>query len=197
MSAQYMRYWEFDAQRDTPISCPDCGWSGPRMPYLDMHADLFDLRCPKCRSMILIVLFPSITETREAAEAGNPRAVEDLARAEEQLAQQERMSVSLLRDGEQLPDLDGDQLVLDWDQVRVDGEHWTVVRHAERELFRELAFWEGIGRFEQVVTILRDRYGTRLAGLRPTAASWTYLSGDSYGVDERVEEINAALRAGR
>ncbi|OBJ70988.1 hypothetical protein [Mycobacterium sp. 1274756.6] len=197
MSAKYMRYWEFDNQRDTPITCPGCGWSGPQMPYLDMHVDLLDLRCPKCRYMILIVLFPTIDQTREAAAAGNSRAIENLARAEEQVADQQRRYASLLRDGNQLPDLDGDQLVLDWDQVKVDGEYWTVVRHADRELFRERTFWEGIGRFEELVEILRARYGGRLVELRPTAASWTWLRGDRYRVDERVAEINAALREGR
>ncbi|ULN52262.1 hypothetical protein MIU77_15625 [Mycolicibacillus parakoreensis] len=192
-----MRYWEFDDQRDTEITCPRCGWTGPQMPYLDMHADLFDLCCPKCCCMILIVLFPTIAETREAAAAGNPRAIKELPRAEEQMTHRRQMYESLLRDGEQLPDLDGEQLALDWDEVSVDGERWTVVRHGDRELFRERTFWEGIGRFKEVAAILRARYGRRLVELRPTAASWAYLRGDKYRVDEQVAEINAALREGR
>jgi predicted RNA-binding Zn-ribbon protein involved in translation (DUF1610 family) len=54
MSAQILPYWDFDSQRDAPLTCPSCGWVGPAKGYEDVHDDLFDVCCPECDCMILI-----------------------------------------------------------------------------------------------------------------------------------------------
>jgi hypothetical protein len=198
MSATIILYWDFDSQRDTPLTCPVCGWTGSAEENMDVHDDLFDVCCPKCDRMILIVRFPTVAETRAAAATGNQRAAASLPSMEaQQKARSEwwnRASESLLRDAAQLPDLDGDRLVIVWDIETIDDEQWTVLRHDDQEICREMAFWEGIGRFADVVEILRSRYGRRLVEVRPTPASEPYLWGDKYGVDKTIESINAALR---
>jgi hypothetical protein len=48
-----------------------------------------------------------------------------------------------------------------------------VLRHGDREIWREPAYYESYQRFAEVYEILRERYGPRLAEVRPTPASGT------------------------
>ena len=61
-------------------------------------------------------------------------------------------------------------------------------------MWRELALWEGIERFEEVAMILRARYGSRLHDLVPTEASHLYLYGDKLSARGAVEHIRKKLR---
>jgi hypothetical protein len=199
MSATIVPYWDFDSQRDASLICPSCGWIGSAEGYEDVHDDLFDVCCPECDCMILIVPFPTVAETQAAAAAGNERAAASLPDMEAQQKARtqwwRRASETMLRDAAELPDLDGDRLVITWDFEWVDEEHWTMIlRRGDREIWRETAFWEGIGRFAEVVEILRVRYGSRLVEVRPTPASEPALWGDKYGVGKMIEDINASLR---
>ena len=198
MSAKIVAYWDFDMHRDEPVTCPSCGWTGDAKDYKDFHSDLFDVCCPECDRMILIVPFPTVAETRAAAAAGNQRAAAGLPGMEAQqkkwAAWARRADEMMLRNANELPQLDGDRLVIEWDIENCDGETLTILRHGDLVIWREIAFWEGIGRFADVVKILRARYGSRLVEVRPTPDSELYLWGDKYGVDKMIEDINASLR---
>lgn len=197
MSAKIVPYWDFDEHRDEPVTCPSCGWTGDATDYKDFHSDLFDVCCPECDRMIVIVPFPTVAETRAAAAAGNQRAEADLpgmeAQERERAAWLHRVDETILRKPDELPQLDGKQLVIAWDIEDSEGEKMTVLRHGDTVIWREVAFWEGIGRFAEVVEILRSRYGSRLVEVRPTPASEPYLWGDKYGVDKMIEDINTSL----
>src|SRR4051794_12335807 len=80
-------YYDYDW--DQPVTCPTCGWTGLGRDHQDTHGDLFDVTCPSCNEMLLVVLFPTLAETRAAAAAGNPRAQADLPAIEQQAAQHE------------------------------------------------------------------------------------------------------------
>ncbi|MGV0838462.1 hypothetical protein [Mycolicibacterium thermoresistibile] len=195
--AKHMQYWDYSAQQDSPVHCPKCGWSGLPGNYTTPYTDLFDVCCPQCREMLLIVTFPTVEETREAAVAGNEEAAAELPRMEAQVEAMRRRYGVLLRSTDELPDLSDERLVVEWDMERADdGEHQTVLRVGEREIWREFAFWEGITRFEQVVEVLRDKYGRRLVEVRPTRRSQLYLLGDDFYAPKTVERINDALRSG-
>jgi hypothetical protein len=146
--------------------------------------------------MLLIVAYPTLASTRAAAAAGNELAAEELRLAERREQRLARAERSKLREPDQLPDLAGSALVIDWDFEERDGETWTILRHEGRELWGELAFWEGYERFAEVFEILRRRYGGRLAELRPTPASEMYLYGDRPSTPALVKRLNASLDAG-
>ena len=81
-----------------------------------------------------------------------------------------------------LPDLEGGALILEWDfddGRPGDRVAWTVIRHNGVEIFREIAIFEGLARYDKVREILRRRYGPRLRALHPTKASLFYLHGDA------------------
>lgn len=192
--ADIMAYWDFDSQRDAPRTCPSCGWTGLPDAHLDGREDLLEACCPECGLMILVVPMPTFAQTRAAAAAGNQRAAAELPEMEAYIERRRRMSETLLRDAAELPDLDGDRLVIVWDFEEVDEEQWTILRHGDREIWRERAYWDGIGRLAEVVEILRVRYGARLVEVRPTPASELWLCGDKLRAGEMLDDINASLR---
>ena len=184
-------FWSFDP--DMEVTCPNCGWSGNgAVNYFD---ELMDVRCQHCDNIILLVPYPTATETRAAAAAGNPGATEELAIVEAREAFQARAQDTELKEPSQLPDLSGEQLLIEWDQEAQDGQQWTVLRCDGTEIWRELAYFEGYKRFASVFEILLKRYGTRLAEVRPTRASWTYLYGDALSAPNTIDTLNKTLQS--
>ena len=190
--AKFLGFWDYDP--DDPLDCPSCGWSGRRGNIAEQHRDLLDFCCPRCDKMLLIVPFPTVDETRAAAAAGNPRALAELSNLEAAEARAMHAHSLELREPAQLPELIGEQLVIDWDFDDRDNEKWTILRHGEREIWCELAYWEGYTRFAEVFEILHTRYGTQLTDVRPTRASELYLYGDRLTAPEKIIELNASLR---
>lgn len=199
MPAKQVKFYEFDDKR--PISC-DCGWSGEAgQGNREEYRQLYDISCPRCDRMLLIVPYPTHEETRVAAAAGHPQAKADLGMVEQResfLARAERQK--LTADSE-LPDLDDDEIVIEWDfeEPAEQDEHrdgWTVLRQGDREIWRELALFEGYERFGEVLEILRARYGARLVDLRPTRESLYYLLGDNLRAAGTVRALRESLRNG-
>src|SRR5215204_647628 len=129
VSAKHLNYYDYDP--DAALTCPSCGWSGQRG-ATEFFNELFDVRCPECDQILLIVPYPTSEETRAAAAAGNARAQADLPAVDKRDARLERAEASELRDPDQLPELEGDRLIIEWDFEERDGEHWTVLRHEDR-----------------------------------------------------------------
>lgn len=178
MSAKILSYYAFDDGAE--ITCPECGWSGAaREASVEYYEELFDVSCPRCDRMILIVSYPTPAETKEAAALGDSHAQEEMqfVDAREQFLRgfEERK----LRTPDQLPDLDGDRLEFFWDMTWGD-EKLTVIRFGEREIWIEPALWEGFERFYEVKELLNQRYGARFSSLTPTADSEMWLYGDEW-----------------
>lgn len=138
---------------------------------------------------------PTAAETRAAAAAGNPGAIEELAIVEAREAFQAGHRTPSWRKRVSFRDLSGEQLLIEWDQKAQDGQQWTVLRCDGTEFWRELAYFEGYKRFARVFEILRERYGTRLAEVRPTRASWTYLYGDALSAPNTIDALNKTLQS--
>lgn len=198
MSARILSFYDYDRERS--ISCP-CGWSGICSENEDYFREVLDVRCAKCDRMLLIVEYPTHAQTRAAAAEGHRQAIKDLESVNEREAFFARAAEHARTDPDQLPDLEGDDLVIEWDfedGERKDhgpsaGDSWTILRHGDRVIWREVAFYEGLYRFEEVMWILREKYGTRLAELRPTADSDLYLCGDDIRADSKIKSLNADL----
>jgi hypothetical protein len=54
---------------------PNCSRSGQaEQATLDHHEELFDISCPRCEKMLLVVGYPTLEHIRQAAAAGNAEA---------------------------------------------------------------------------------------------------------------------------
>ena len=104
-----------------------------------------------------------------------------------------------LESAEQLPPLQGDHLRIVWDmETLTDGEtlrRLTVLRCGDRVLWAEDAVWAGYERFEEILKILRTRYGARLAGVEVSQASGLHLYGDRLWTVESVKRLREEIAA--
>jgi ankyrin repeat protein len=89
----------------------------------------------------------------------------------------------------QLPDLDGAEIALTWDQDGAD----SIVRYGDMTVWRERTGWEVYDRFEEIALILKHKYGSRLVDLVPTPNSRYALIGDSSAATFHVASAREAL----
>lgn len=193
----------YDDWRERRWQCGDCGWQGlgSELRTGETFSELMEMDCPGCSQQLLIVSYPTLAECR----ANWPKLSEgERARIEETERFIQRFEASCLKAASQLPELKGDELVLDWDFAGTGPEnlgsgqtsHETVIRHGQFVVWREPALWEGYERFIEVLAILQERYGTRLKDLAPTTTSDLYLYGDRLSSPALVQEARDALRRG-
>jgi hypothetical protein len=169
------------------LLCSRCGWVGKvGLDNLeDPSASGASIECPQCHRRIGEVLFPNLRDTEEAAAQGNEAAILELPKFREQVAHAQdridRFKREKLESTNQLPELDGEILEFTWDIADGAGGKYQVIRLGDVELWRELAFFDNIPRFQQVKDLLRKKYGTRFKMLKPTEASEEWLCGDNAG----------------
>ena len=66
--------------RTKAFQCTKCGWSGKHneMAGPNIFEELVDYGCPNCPEMLLVVSHPFMSQTYEAAAAGNKHALYEL-----------------------------------------------------------------------------------------------------------------------
>src|SRR4051812_7184278 len=69
-TAKILDYFQYDKR--AALACPSCAWKGTGAEgHRGIFDELFDVRCPDCSNMLLIVSYPTFDQIREAAAAGN------------------------------------------------------------------------------------------------------------------------------
>jgi hypothetical protein len=167
------------------FTCQHCGWTGKGEKTFPNEGVL---ECPRCDHGVAYVQFPSLRDTEQAAAAGNEEAIRDLPEKRERIrrleARMNKFWSNHLHSLEQLPELEGDgSFEFTWDiavHVGDENEDYQIIRVGEREVWRELAFWDNMVRFNEIKALLKQRYGTRFKSLTPTDGSLDFLTGDHY-----------------
>jgi hypothetical protein len=145
------------------------------------------MECPRCDRGVGYVEFPNLRDMERAAAEGNPEAIQDLPKKRERIGRMEaRMSKfrsKHLHSVDQLPELQGESLEFTWDlevHVGEEDEDYQIIRVGEIEVWRELAFFDNILRFNEIKDLLKQKYGTRFKSLTPTDGSLDFLTGDHF-----------------
>ena len=177
MSAKIISRWDYDP--DAELTCPRCGWRGTGRANQEYFRELFHVECPQCELMLLIVPYPTVAETREAAAAGKSGAVAALPEYERWEERCRVAGATELKSADQLPELPGDVIEVEWHLVADEDERWVVLRCGSIEVWRELAYFGGQHRFDAIRELLAERYGDRFKRLfvREPGAM-VYLAGD-------------------
>lgn len=187
----------YDDWKSAVLECWRCGWKGTfNEGLVEAFDQLMDSTCPKCDGdapMLAIVNYPTLEESRQNWSRLSPSEQAGIAARE---AFVRRFEQERLKSPDQLPDIEGAELVLVWDFVSTISEGAkTVLRHADTEIWREPALFEGADRFEEIVSILRTKYGDRITDLVPTDESQLYLLGDRSSSRARVDRARGSLGA--
>jgi len=145
------------------------------------------LECARCDRGVAYVQFPNLRDMEQAAAEGNEEAIRDLPEKRERIrrleARMNKFWSNHLHSLEQLPELEGESLEFIWDiAVHVGGERedYQIIKIGEMEVWRELAFWDNMARFNEIKDLLKQRYGTRFKSLTPTDGSLDFLTGDHH-----------------
>lgn len=170
----------FEYSDASPLRCPECNWSGIAQEGVrEAHADLFDVSCPKCEKMLLVVPYPTFDQIREAAQNGRPDAQSMMPSIEKSELRRKEFDREKLKSPDQLPELDGDELHFIWDSERSGDDRFVVIQCEEKTIWREPEWWECWQRFNEIKLLIRQRYGERACSLVPTERSLLYLYGDA------------------
>ncbi len=178
-----MKYFKWYSNwKNESFVCPKCGWEGRGVCAFPNMSGVME--CPECDHGVGAVEFPNLRETEEAAAQGNEEAISDLPELRERLktieARMKKFEFEKLEGIHQLPELDGGFLEFALDVLHLDGEDYNVVQWGDTEIWRELAFWDNVPRFDQIKDILKQKYRTRFTSLTPTNEGLEWLTGDHY-----------------
>jgi hypothetical protein len=185
MTAYYSDWKEHQYQ------CSECSWQGKGelCRQGEMFREWFEICCPNCHAKIGTVMFPTFAESREhwdKVSDADKKAVEIGEALQKDFADRR------LSSPDQLPDLDGDDLILVWDTEKPEGGD-VLIKYGERVIWRETGFYENYERFVEMVALLLQKYGDRLQDLVPTRKSQLYLYGDSLSASDKVEKARKSL----
>jgi len=182
----------FGDWRTRQLTCPGCGWTGTfEEGWTELYEALQDCQCPgdhslSDRPILAVVPHPTMAEWEAHAAGLSPGERTYLGRIERG---RERFNRLKLRLASQLPGLPDPVLDLLWDQ---EGED-LVIRLGAREVWREPVRYEALWRFEQILTLLREKYGIRLRDLAPTPAAEYHLYGDQTAAPAAVRRLRGRL----
>ena len=105
--AQILTNYYAEFSKEMQLVCPNCGWVGQAKDAAsEEYKDLFDVSCPKCSKMLLVVPYPTFEQTKEAAAAGNLEAIAALPSVQACEAKWEQFEHIKLTSPDQLPDLE-------------------------------------------------------------------------------------------
>jgi hypothetical protein len=197
LAAKHFNY--YDDWKNEILTCPKCGWSGTfEQGSTEYHRELADSSCPRCAwsdaPMLAIVSYPTLEESEANFDRLSEGEKVALADRKQFLSE---FDSRCLKSPDQLPDLAGSQIILSWDFVESEtpqNTRTTVIRYGEQVVWSEPAIWEGYERFEEVVSILKRKYGERLVDVVPTTASEMYLYGDCLSAIDSMKNVRNGIR---
>jgi len=175
------------------LTCPVCGWTGTfREGLTEIYDALEDCECPGehgslDRPMLAILPFPTLEDSRQnwaSLPEHERRHVEAIEASQNEFARRKLNSAG------ELPDLPDPVLDLLWDQA---GDE-VVLRLGDREVWREPVRYEAVWRFDEILALLREKYGARLRDLAPTPASEYHLYGDKLWYPGAIKRTREGLR---
>ena len=167
------------------FTCEHCGWTGKGEKAFPN--EIGAMECPGCDHAVGFVEFPNLWDMERAAAAGNAEAILDLPKKREWIREQEARMSRFHREKlcsiDQLPELPGESLEFIWDiaeDVGAEKEDFQIIQIGDREIWRELAFYDNILRFNDIKGLLKQKYGSRFKSLTPADGSLDWLTGDHY-----------------
>lgn len=168
--------------------CEKCGWSGygEELEQGDLYRDGFEVNCPKCKELLELIVFPTFEEVLKFGSEAEKKDVR------EQMGFWKKWEESKLKSIEQLPDLEGDNLIFQVEERRHKSEDYLFIMQDGKEVWKEICPYEYYQRFTEIGTILKEKYGSRMKDLVPPE-NGCYLYGDSIHSVKIIENFRQSL----
>ncbi len=186
-----IRRCTLDPWKSAKFVCQKCGkeWLGSDLPQGEMFSDGVERDCPECHEPVLYLAFEAVDELLEHWDELDPETQQEVARRSDFV---NRWSAEKLKSPDQLPDLDGDEITLLWDE---DSENQqTVIRFGDEVIWRQVLGYEHYEFFVDALEILKAKYGPGLVDVVPTEKAKLNLWGDRLSAPEICDEARRKLR---
>lgn len=180
----------YDVNPENELTCPKCGRTAKIKDYIDEVDDsgyVMEYWCRNCHCMAAVMGGPTQSEVKKKAAEGNKQAQDDMWMVDLIEKRADIFEQTKLRSLEQLPDVPGLNLEFIWDFISTNQGDFIQIRVGETEIWREIAFFECVWRFNEVKDILKKKYGKQFRRLTPTERSKTWLFGDSLKSLDEIE----------
>jgi hypothetical protein len=180
--------FDYYQHRQQTWTCNQCEWTGPgsALEVGEVFEALHELDCPQCHTCMGCVAHPTLKEARANWEKVPEHDKRQVKYIEKMIEEFDRLC---LKSPEQLPEIASDDFVLVWD---AEGGN-TVIKHKGQAVFAEPIRYQDFERYEDVVGILKVRYGDSLKGVHPTPAAYENLCGDSITAGGRLKAFHAEV----
>jgi len=181
-------YYQYEA---TIFECEKCLWKGKgkQLTIGDAFNELFEIHCPDCNSRVGHICYPSFDEVLKYGSEKEKKQVKKQMAFHEELEQSELKSVS------QLPDIDKEgEIKFYLKEKKFKRKNHLVVYADDKEIWKELMFFEYYVRYMEIAKILKEKYGSRMTDLLiDDFAPWMY--GDcSLTEIGRIEDFRESLK---
>ena len=179
-----------DPWEDWDFTCPKCHWTGKGSALIagDISRTGCEELCPSCNEMVDWLEFPLVAEMLENFDKLKP---EDQKMALVISQGHSKWDASKLKSVDQLPDIEGDYIVLVWDEDNEAKE--IIIRHGRDVIFRQIGSWEYYQFFITACRILKTKYGHRLLDVVPTPRARCGMDGDRVCASNSVDEMRRLI----
>lgn len=176
------------------IACPNCGWTGlgkETTKEFDEHPGGMPYYCPKCKSFLERVTWPTDEET---LKYGPKKDQEEVKQSNIRMARlRKKWDATKLKSIKQLPEVAGDALEFIVKETK-DEDNDTLITITCRDQFiwKEYVYYEYYERFIAIGEMLKAKYEERMTDFVPDDSVELY--GDCLSAPKQVEEFCAGLR---
>lgn len=186
-----MDYW---ALASAELTCRSCGWmgSGSLATVGELFEQLAEYCCPECGKKIVVVQFPTRSETAAAASRGNAEAIVAMG----QWAQRD-IFWSRLEESQRAPIewpawLNSGDVACTLHLDDAGGDTWMVLTANGLEIHREIAAYESPEPLARLGAAVKQQVGERLKAF-DYAPAMLYLAGDKLRLIGELEQTASQL----
>jgi hypothetical protein len=182
------------------FKCPKCDWVGlgKDAKQGDLIDGAFELCCPNFTGIgpnsihgysntIAYIKFPTNKQTKLYGTTSAKKFAHEREKFVEEV---EKLK---LNNSGQLPDIAGDNIIITWDLDKIKNDNYTLIKHNDKILWKERAFYEGYSRYIEVGKLLTEKYGNRIKDFIPTEKSKLYLYGDKLSAPKTIANFRNSL----
>jgi hypothetical protein len=125
---------------------------------------------------LAIIEYPSAAESAAAGDEATV-ALHDYIKSRREVFERVK-----LQSVDQLPDIPDSEFILRWiGHEQLGHEKYLEIKYKDEVIHREPMYFEDGGRYGEVCSILKEKYGHRLGDVLPNYTGWLYLGGDNSG----------------